>query len=177
MAQIVAAVACAHTPMMAVKPDLDAAGLKERVFGGLREARARLDAARPDALILVSNEHLQSWFFHNWPSLALAYGEEMPGPIERWMPMPRYTLPGNVALGRYLAEAAMEAHFDPATAQEFEPDHGVMLPLHHLRPEMDLPTVLVMQNCVEPPMPTLRRCQQFGRFLGQAIAGWPVDAR
>lgn len=177
MAEIVAAIACAHTPMMAVRPAPDGSGMKERFYAALREARGRLERVRPDMLVVVSNEHLQNWFFGNWPALAIAYPETMEGPFERHLPMPRYQLRGYPAFGRYLVEAALAAHFDPSWSEEFEPDHGVMLPLYHLRPQMDLPVTLVLQNCVHPPMPTLRRCQAFGRLLGEAIARWPQPGR
>lgn len=177
MAEIVAAIACAHTPMMAVRPAPDGSGMKERFYAALREARGRLERVRPDMLVVVSNEHLQNWFFDNWPALAIAYPETMEGPFERHLPMPRYQLRGYPAFGRYLVEAALAAHFDPSWSEEFEPDHGVMLPLYHLRPQMDLPVTLVLQNCVHPPMPTLRRCQAFGRLLGEVIARWPQPGR
>ena len=177
MAEIDAAVACAHTPNLATRPEPDAAGMKERIYGALRQARARLEEAKPDALIVVSNEHLQNFFLDNWPSLAVAYPEEMEGPIERWMPMPRATVRGHVEFGRYLVGAGMNAHFDLASSQDFQPDHGIMLPLHHLRPQLDLPVTIVLQNCVEAPMPPLRRCYEFGRFIGQAIADWPPAER
>jgi hypothetical protein len=35
----------------------------------------------------------------------------------------------------------------------------------------------VLQNCVEPPMPTLQRCYEFGRFLGSALGAWPRAER
>jgi hypothetical protein len=177
MGEIVAAVACAHAPGVATRPEPDAAGMKERFYAGMRQARARLAAARPDVLIVVSNEHLQNFFFDNWPALCIAYPEQIQGPIESWMPIPQVSLRGYPDLGRYLVTSALNAHFDVASSQDLVPDHGVILPLHHLRPEMDLPLVVVLQNCVEPPLPTLRRCYEFGRFLGQAIRAWPRPER
>ena len=177
MAEIVAAVASAHAPGLATRPDPDPAGMKERFYSALRQARDRLDQARPDALVVVSNEHLQNFFFDNWPALCIAYPEEMEGPIESWMPIPRSTVRGYPDFGRYLVAAGLNAHFDLASSQDIQPDHGIMLPLHHLRPQMDLPVTVVLQNCIEPPYPTLRRCYEFGRFLGEAIAAWPRPER
>jgi protocatechuate 4,5-dioxygenase beta chain len=177
MAQLVAAVACAHGPMMAVRPEPDADGSKARIYAAFAEARARLARAHLDSLIVVSNEHLQNFFFDNWPALCVAYAEAMEGPFERNLPIPRATLRGHGAFGAYLVEAGLNAHFDLASSQEFQPDHGIMLPLQHLRPEHDLPVTIVLQNCVEPPLPTLRRCHEFGRFLGEAVARWPRAER
>ena len=177
MAEIVAAIGCGHAPGIATRPERDPAGRKERVYDYFKQARARLAAARPTALIVVSDDHIQNFFFQNWPALCIAYPEEMQGPLERWMPIPQATVQGYPEFGRYLLAEALNAHFDPASSQDLQPDHGVMLPLYHLRPQNDLPVTLVLQNAIEPPYPTLRRCQEFGRFLGRAIAAWPGPER
>ena len=177
MAEIVAAVACAHGPMMAVRPALDDAGRKARVYAAFEEARARLERARLDHLIVVSNEHLQNFFLHNWPALCLVYAEEMEGPFERNLPIPRATLRGYPAFGRHVLASGLAAGFDLASSQEFEPDHGIMLPLQYLRPASDLPVTMMIQNCTEPPMPLPRRCHQLGGFLAEAVARWPQDER
>jgi hypothetical protein len=177
MAEIVAAIACGHAPGMGTRPEPDRAGQKERVYSFYRATRARLAATNPTALVVVSDEHIQNFFFNNWPSLCIAYPEEMEGPIERWMPIPRATVRGYPEFGEYLLAEALNHHFDPASSQELEPDHGIMLPLHHLRPEMDLPVTIVLQNCVQPPLAPLSRFNEFGQFLAQAIAAWPRPDR
>lgn len=177
MAEIVAAIACGHAPGMATRPEPDPAGRKERVYKFYQAARGRLAETRPTALVIVTDEHIQNYFFNNWPTLSIVFPEEMEGPIERWMPIPRYKLRGYPAFGEYLLAEALNARFDPAWSQEFQPDHGVMLPLHHLRPEMDLPATLVLQNCVQPPFAPLSRFAEFGQFLGRAIAAWPRPDR
>lgn len=177
MAEIVAAINCAHAPGIATLPQPDPAGMKQRVYAAYAAARERLAEARPTALLVVSNEHLQNWFFDNWPALAIAYPEQVQGPAETWMPLPQVTLPGLPKFGHYLVEASMKAHFDVASSRDIRPDHGVFLPLHHLRPEADLPLAVVYQNCVQPPLPTMQRCYEFGQFLGRAIREWPGNER
>ncbi len=177
MAEIVAAVACSHAPGLATRPELDAAGMKQRFYDGLKEAGRRLAATQPTALLIVSNEHIQNFFFNNWPTFCLAFPEEMEGPIETWMPIPRYRLRGYPEFGHYLLEAALNAHFDFSSSQELQPDHAVMLPLHHLQYGTDLPITILLQNCVQPPLPTLGRCVEVGRFLARAIAEWPRPDR
>lgn len=177
MAEIVAAIGCGHAPGVVMHPQPDEAGAKARWHAAMVEARQRLAAARPTALLVVSNEHIQNFFFNNWPTFCLAFPEEMDGPFERHMPMPRYHVAGYPEFGQFLLSEGLKAHFDFASSQEFEPDHGVFIPLQNLRPEMDLPLTVLLQNCVEPPLPTLRRCVEVGRFLRQAIAAWPRPDR
>jgi hypothetical protein len=177
MAEIVAAIACGHAPGMATRRENDPTGQKQRVYDFYARARERLAATRPTALVVVTDEHIQNFFFNNWPTLCIAFPEEMEGPIERWMPIPRYTVRGYPEFGRHLLTQALDHRFDPSWSQEFEPDHGIMLPLHHVRPEMDLPLTVVLQNCVEPPLAPLGRFHEFGRLLGEAIAAWPHPDR
>ena len=77
MAEIVAAVACSHAPGVVMHPHSDAAGAKERWFAAAEEARTRLERAHPDAVVVISNEHIQNFFFHNWPTFAVVFPEEM----------------------------------------------------------------------------------------------------
>jgi aromatic ring-opening dioxygenase catalytic subunit (LigB family) len=37
----------------------------------------------------------------------------------------------------------------------------------------DIPIVPILINCVQPPLPTMRRCNDFGRWLGSALAAYP----
>ena len=177
MAEIVAAIACSHAPGVATRPEPDAAGMKQRFYDGMREAGRRLATTNPTALLVVSNEHIQNFFFNNWPTFCLAYPERMEGPIEGWMPIPHYQVAGYPEFGRYLLETSLNAHFDLSSSQELDPDHAVMIPLHHLRPQMDLPLTILLQNCVQPPLPPLRRCVELGRLIGRAIAEWPRPDR
>jgi aromatic ring-opening dioxygenase catalytic subunit (LigB family) len=177
MAEIVAAIACGHAPGIATRPEPDPAGRKQRVYDAYKRARGLLAETRPTALIVVTDDHIQNFFFNNWPTLCIAFPEQMEGPAETWMPIPHYEVRGYPQFGRHLLTQALQSHFDPAWSQEFQPDHGIMLPLHHMRPEMDLPLTVVLQNCVEPPLAPLDRFAEFGRVLGQAIAAWPQPDR
>jgi aromatic ring-opening dioxygenase catalytic subunit (LigB family) len=160
-----------------MRPALDAEGRKQRFYDGLREAGRLLAETRPTALLVVANEHIQNFFFNNWPTFCLVYPEEMTGPIETWMPVPQYTVRGYPDFGHYLLETAINAHFDLSSSQEFSPDHGTMLPLHYMRPQMDLPLTILLQNCVQPPLPPLTRCVELGRLLARTIAAWPRPDR
>jgi aromatic ring-opening dioxygenase catalytic subunit (LigB family) len=177
MAEIVAAITCSHAPGLAMRPEPDAEGRKQRFYDGVKEAGRLLAATQPTAVLFVSNEHLQNFFLNNWPAFCLAFPEQMEGPIETWMPIPRYKLRGDPEFGQYLLQAALDAHFDLASSQELQPDHAVILPLHHLQLGTERPVTILLQNCVQPPYPTLQRCVELGRFLARAIAAWPKPER
>jgi aromatic ring-opening dioxygenase LigB subunit len=44
-------------------------------------------------------------------------------------------------------------------------EHGIMVPLSFIDPNHTLPIVPILQNCMAPPMPSLRRCWEFGKLI------------
>jgi protocatechuate 4,5-dioxygenase beta chain len=69
----------------------------------------------------------------------------------------------------------LDAGFDFAVTYEFTLDHSIMVPLHFLRPQMDIPIVPVFINGIVPPIPRARRCLDLGRMVGRAVQALPND--
>ncbi|HSE94336.1 MAG TPA: extradiol ring-cleavage dioxygenase, partial [Methylomirabilota bacterium] len=65
MAELVAAVAASHAPLITGAPESAEAGQRERVYAGLAALRRELGRARPDALVVCSNEHFTNFFLDN----------------------------------------------------------------------------------------------------------------
>jgi 2,3-dihydroxyphenylpropionate 1,2-dioxygenase len=62
---------------------------------------------------------------------------------------------------------------DVAYAEEWQFDHGIMVPLNFLTPRYDLPIVPVNINCQGPPLTPLARAYEFGRALRRACDAQP----
>jgi aromatic ring-opening dioxygenase catalytic subunit (LigB family) len=60
---------------------------------------------------------------------------------------------------------------------DFEIDHGALVPLHFMVPEMALPIVPIFINCIVSPLPRSGRCYLLGRSIAAAIRTWGRDAR
>jgi aromatic ring-opening dioxygenase catalytic subunit (LigB family) len=177
MAELVAAVAASHAPMITGSPESADAAQKDRVYAGMAALRAEVERARPDALIICSNEHFTNFFLDNFPPYCIGVGERHVGPAESWLRIERGTLPGHPALGRWLVECLLAADFDPAFSADLCLDHGVMTVLHFLDPGRAIPVVPIVQNCGVEPMPTLGRCYRLGAAIRRAVEAWPVPAR
>lgn len=177
MAELVAAVAASHAPFITAGPELAEAGQRERVHAAMADLRAELERVRADVLIVCSNEHFTNFFLDNFPPFCIGVGERHVGPAEAWLRIPRGTLPGHAALGRWLVERALADDFDPAFSEDLVLDHGIMSVLHFLDPDRRIPVVPIVQNCAVAPMPSLGRCYRLGAALGRAIEAWPVPAR
>ena len=177
MAEIVAAFAASHAPLVVAAPESAEPGQKDRVYAAMAALRRELEAAQPTAIVICSNEHFTNFFLDNFPPSCIGIGDRHLGPVEGWLGVPKTFVPGERALGTWLLEQAFAAEFDQPFSEELRLDHGVMTVLHFLTPAMDVPIVPIIQNCAVKPMQTLRRCHQYGAFLRRAIEAWPSDAR
>src|SRR5215471_3528477 len=68
MAEIVGAAMTAHAPLITGKPDVSRPEQRDRLYAGFREAGRRLQAARPDLLVVFVNDHLQNFAYDNLPA-------------------------------------------------------------------------------------------------------------
>jgi hypothetical protein len=160
---------CSHAPGITGRSALADPALRDPFFesyGGMRRA---LRAAQPDALIIIAGEHFANFFMNNMPCYAIGMGESYEGPIEDpgWLGIARTKIPGNVSLSKRLIQMVME-DVDVAFAEEWKFDHGIMVPLHFLTPEYDLPVIPVNINCQGPPLTPVKRAWAFGEALRRA---------
>ena len=143
-------------------------------FGVLAEA---LHAARPDAAILISPDHLNRFFLDNMPAFCIGLFDSFRGPVERNTGMPDREVPSAPGLAAHLLAHGLEHGVDFARAEEWVVDHGFMVPLFMLDPEARIPVVPVHVNCAAPPYPGIARCYEVGRGIAAALAAWDTDKR
>jgi len=163
-----------HAPGITGRADLAEPGVAQEFHGAYRAMARRLEAARPDALVVVAAEHFANFFMNNMPSFAVGMADRYEGPIEdpEWLRIPRTAVPGNAALSKRLIREMMQS-VDLAYAEEWKFDHGIMVPLHFLTPRYDLPIIPVNINCQGPPLAPLHRAWAFGEALRRACDSVP----
>lgn len=165
---------CSHAPGITGRADQADPDVRDdfyRAFDGMRES---LEAARPDALVIIAAEHFANFFMNNMPSFAIGMADSYRGPIEDpgWLGIDKVTVPGNRELaGRFIAEVMQTS--DVSYAEEWSFDHGIMVPLHFLTPGYDLPVIPVNINCQGPPLAPLHRAWQFGASIRRAADALP----
>jgi aromatic ring-opening dioxygenase catalytic subunit (LigB family) len=158
-----------HAPGITGRTQMGDPAIVREYHEAYRGMAGRLKAARPDALVIVAAEHFANFFMNNMPSFALGMADRYEGPIEdpAWLKIERTSIPGNAALSRRLIDDMMQS-VDLAYAEEWKFDHGIMVPLHFLTPEYDVPVVPVNINCQGPPLAPLHRVWAFGEALRRA---------
>lgn len=175
MAHIAFAAAVSHTALMLRARDKAPREQAERVYQSFEEVRHRLKKSGAETIVLLSSEHLKTFFLDNMPSLCIGIGEKAQGWGEAGVPL--YEVKLNQALSQHVLQYALEREFDMAYSYEMPLDHGFMVPLHFLTPQMDIPVVPVFMNAASPPIAPLRRMYHFGQMLAEAVSRWEKDQR
>jgi protocatechuate 4,5-dioxygenase beta chain len=180
MAQVVAAMAMTHSPGLTGWFDRAPEDQRRQARRALGEMRDRLRAARPDVIVLVSNDHLLNWPINNTPEYTVGIGAEHVGPADwydEWLALEKYRIPGHTALARYLVNEGARRRLALAYLRDMQFDDGVSVPMHYLNPEGDIALVPVTMNCTVPPIPTPERAYQVGATLCEMVRAYPGPER
>jgi 2,3-dihydroxyphenylpropionate 1,2-dioxygenase len=166
--------ACSHAPGMTGRADRADTQTRQALESAFRRMGDDIRATRPDALVVIAAEHFANFFMNNMPAFAIGMADSYEGPIEdeAFLRIRRTTVPGNKALSRKLIETVMQT-VDVAYAEEWKFDHGILVPLHFLTPDYDLPIVPANINCQGPPLAPLARAWAFGEALRRAADSVP----
>lgn len=169
-----------------------------RCMKALQVLKARLEAAKPDVILLFGDDQSEQFSFSNYPALEIFAGEEFSGfkiSGKFGLPMPKraradrpktaehwVTTSGHPRLARWLITQLVEDGFDISFSLSLpRPEEGIghafMRPSFYLVPDYDIPTVPFFVNCYFGPQPTGRRCVELGRAVRRAIERMPGDLR
>ena len=173
MAQLVAAIGVPHTPIYASQYAKDGHEEPPRNY---REVKAHLDAVQADAIIVIANDHFNTFFLNNFPTFALGVAGRSSGPNDQTK-MPHYDFAIDTKLARHLWKQGIAAGFDFSVTQEFTVDHSILVPLHFLTDGVTTPIVPIWVNAFVRPWPSARRCYALGSMLKEAITGLPGTSR
>jgi protocatechuate 4,5-dioxygenase beta chain len=180
MAEIVAAMAMTHSPGLTGWFDRAPRAQQESALHALAEMRRRLEAVRPDLLVMFSNDHLLNWPINNMPEYTIGIGDQHVGPadwFDEWLGMEKYRVPGHADLARYLVNEGARRRIAFASLREMQFDDGISVPTHYLNPDARFQLVPVTMNCNVPPIPTPGRAYEVGGIVRDMIRAYPGRER
>ena len=180
MAEIVAAMAMTHSPGLTGwftrAPEDD----QHLALQATAEMRRRLEAARPDVVVMFSNDHLLNWPINNVPEYTVGVAAEHVGPadwFDEWLAMEKYRVPGHAPLARFVVNEAARHRLALAWLREMQFDDGISVPTHYLNPDARFRLVPITMNCTVPPIPTPERAYQVGGVLKDVLRAYPGPER
>ena len=173
MAELVAAIGVPHGPQYPSQFAKDGSEATPRTY---RAVKDHLDAAKADAIVVVANDHFNTFFLDNFPTFAIGVAETSSGPNDQTR-MPHYDFAVHSELAAHVLKVGMTEGFDFAVAREFGVDHAMLVPLHFLTDDVKVPVVPIWVNALVKPLPTARRCYALGNMLKGAIGSLPRNLR
>ena len=177
MGELVFAAGASHSPGITGMTEQADPEQAARFFAGMEKIRQAFEAARPDVIIEFTNEHFVNFYLHNMPSICIGTGASHFGPIEPWLRIEQKEVPGSPDLAWDLAKQAVNSGFDVSFSEDLALDHGSVVPLHFITPELDVPLVPIFVNNLVDPMPLPRRIYQLGQLVRQVVAARPKHER
>jgi 2,3-dihydroxyphenylpropionate 1,2-dioxygenase len=163
MGQIVAAMASMHAPQLFTRPPEEDPQQLDAGIAAMRELGRRLEAARPDAVIIFGSDHMETFFLESVPTFSVISGERVNAAFagRKWTP------PVPQPLAEELLNQLVERDFDMAYSQDAVLGHSFGAILEWIYDGREFPTIPIFVNTYLPPLPRARRAAA----LGKAIAG------
>lgn len=176
MAQLVGAYGVPHTPAFPRLVDLGI-GPADQIAEFYSLVRASVSEAKPDVIVVLADDHINTFFLDNFPALAVGVDDESWGPNDGTEGLAPRSIRTHRGMALHLLESLTGSGFELAQSQRFSMDHAMVVPLHFLDPEGAAAMVPLWINELVPPIPTAQRAYALGRSLRQAIDAFPGSLR
>ena len=180
MAKVTASVYTSHVPAIGAALDLGKSGEPywQPVFKGYESSKAWLAANRPDAIVLVYNDHATAFSLDFVPTFAIGCADEFKPADEGWGPRPVPVVQGHPQLAAHIAQSVIQDDFDLTVVNRMDVDHGLTVPLSLMCGQPDAwpcPVIPLAVNVVLFPPPSGHRCYQLGRAIRTAVESYGED--
>jgi protocatechuate 4,5-dioxygenase beta chain len=181
MARITASVYTSHVPAIGAALDLGKSGEPywQKVFGGYEFSKQWLKDKRPDAIVLVYNDHANAFSLEMIPTFAIGTAASYEIADEGWGPRPVPMVVGHPALASHIAQSVIQDDFDLTIVNKMAVDHGLTVPLSLMCGAQDpvqgawpCPVIPFAVNVVQYPVPSGRRCFNLGRAIRKAVESY-----
>ncbi|GAB3364480.1 DODA-type extradiol aromatic ring-opening family dioxygenase [Modestobacter lapidis] len=159
---------------------------RQRIDAGVAVLRQTLEAARPDALVIVGDDQNEVFGPAFNPTLAVFCGSEVSGStLPRFRDQPgvdrRVDLKCHSELASHFAAGLIQRGFDPAVMTELRPlsrpdgiGHAFTRPAHFLGvADAGIPVIPIFLNAYHDPLPSGQRCYDLGAAIRDIADGRP----
>lgn len=168
MARTILGVAVPHVPFITGSPEIGDPKQVEALMNVFERKRLETEQFHPDLVIIASSEHVNKFFLDNVPPFCVGVSPRFDGPSDKGARLPYVEIPGHERFAEQLIKSGHESGFDLAFARQWTLDHGFMVPLYLLT-RYRYPIVPIFVNAAIPPLPTVKRCYQLGRFIRRVV--------
>jgi len=168
MGEIVAAVGTCHTPYMFTRPPDEKPEQLDQAAAGMAELGKVLDETRPDVIIFMGSDHVETFSVTCIPTFAIIAGRRA---IAKFAGR-EYDLPVHREMAEdLLTKLVVDHSFDVAYSEDAELGHAFAVPFEHVIGKRDIPVIPFFTNVYVPPLPTPKRCAALGKAVADIIKG------
>ncbi|MDX2033746.1 MAG: hypothetical protein SF339_23930 [Blastocatellia bacterium] len=169
MGEIVAAIATCHAPQLFTYPQDEDPAQLDASIAAMRELGKLLDETKPDVILFLGSDHLETFSIGCVPTFAIVAGSRA---IAEFAGR-RFDLPIHREMAEDLLHRLVEADFDLAYSEDAVLGHTFAVPFEFVIAGRDIPVIPIHANVYMPPLPSPRRCAALGREMAKVIASRP----
>jgi 2,3-dihydroxyphenylpropionate 1,2-dioxygenase len=169
MGKIVAAVATVHAPQLFVRPPTEIPEQLDADIAAMRELGKDIEEAKPDLVIVIGSDHLETFFLSSVPTFAVVAGEYSHAHFAN----KNWDLPVHLPFAEYMLEKLVQRGFDMAYSQDAVLGHSFAAVYEWIIEGRKIPVVPVFVNAYLPPLPSPQRCAALGKAIAEIVAERP----
>jgi 2,3-dihydroxyphenylpropionate 1,2-dioxygenase len=175
VAEVVAAFSMSHAPGMLGWQDAPSADVRSRMSSAYKIIAERLNQAQPDVIVAFLDDHFENYYRNLMPTFSIGVAPSHMGPADYWLEAlhlkHKQSIAGAPALAERILRDLISSGFDVARTGALEYGNNLMVPLHLIRPQADIPVIPIFINVFSPPLTTTARAFAFGEALRDCIDG------
>lgn len=178
MAHLVGGFLMPHLPTIPSGDLLEDGDLKDRVYGAFDTITARLRELQVDTVIIVGDDHYESFGPHCVPTCLVVTGDVNVSDHVELLGMPKGLIPNNPALAQHIVNTGHAEGIDWAFAKYLGVDHSIAVPYTMTAKKIPgVKVVPVYLNDVIMPVIRSERAAELGRSIRRAVDSFPGDER
>ena len=158
-----------HAPQLFTRPPEEDPKQLDAGIAAMLKLGNVLDETKPDALVVLASDHLETFFLQSVPTFAVIAGERARTAFagRTWNP------PIHQPLSEGLLDGLVRRDFDMAYSQDAVLGHSFAAPFEWILGKRDIPVVPLFVNTYLPPLPRPQRCAALGRAIAEIVASRP----
>ncbi len=169
MGEIVAAMTSCHAPQLLSRPPDESPEQLDASVRAMRQLGRLLDETKPDVLLFLGSDHLETFSQTCVPTFAMIAGASATAEFAGR----EYDWPIHHGVANYLLKGLVESDFDIAYSEDAVLGHTFAVPMEFLLEKRDIPIVPIHTNVYMPPLPSTKRCAALGRRIAELMKSRP----
>jgi 2,3-dihydroxyphenylpropionate 1,2-dioxygenase len=161
--------ATVHAPQLFTRPPSEDPAQLDADIAAMRELGKSLDETKPDAVIVIGSDHLETFFLSSVPTFAVMSGESSHAHFAN----KDYDLPIHQALAEEILDGLVRADFDMSYSQDAVLGHSFAAIYEWVIEGRAIPVIPIFVNAYLPPLPSARRCEALGKAIAKIIECMP----